>query len=68
MGLKNTLWQLGNDALTIDLICKKFNHRYEKIKSEKEEKTEKEKAFGAYNKQYKQWCWNVECKATNLAR
>ena len=27
-----------------------------KNKSKNEEKTEKEKVLGAYNKQYKQWC------------
>ena len=36
-GLENHL----TDALTIDSICKKLNHRYKKIKSKKEEKTEK---------------------------
>ena len=55
-GLENQLMATADDALTIDLICKKLNHRYEKIKSKKEEKTEKEKAMGAYNKQYKQPC------------
>ena len=46
----------GDDALTIDLIREKLNHRYEKIKSKKEENTGKEKALGAWNKQYKQQC------------
>ena len=55
-GLENHLMAIGDDALTIDSICKKLNHRYEKFKSKKEEKTEKEKALGAYNKQYKQQC------------
>ena len=38
------------------MICKKLNHQYEKIKNKKEQKVEKEKALGTYNKQYKQWC------------
>ena len=39
--LENGLMMTGDDALTIDLICEKLNHRYNKIKSNKEEKTEK---------------------------
>ena len=39
-------------ALTIDSIHEKLNHRFEKIKSEKE-KIEK-KVLGVYGKQYKQ--------------
>ena len=53
-GLKNRLTATGENALTIDSIHKKLNHRYEKIKSKKEEKHEKEKALNVYNKQYKQ--------------
>ena len=52
-GLENCLMATGDDALTIDLICKKLNCKYKKIKSKKEEKTEKEKVLGAYYKQYK---------------
>ena len=55
-GLENCLMATGDDALTIDLICKKLNCKYKKIKSKKEEKTEKEKVLGAYNKQYEQRC------------
>ena len=40
-GLENRLTGKGDDALTIDLIFKKLNHRYKKIKSKKKEKTEK---------------------------
>ena len=55
-GLKKRLTVIGENALTIDKICKKLNHRYEKIKNKKEEKHEKEKALNVYNKQYKQQC------------
>ena len=55
-GLENHLTATGDNTLTIDSIREKLNHRYEKIKSKKEEKSEKEKALGAYNKQYKQQC------------
>ena len=53
-GLVNCLTATGDNALTIDWIRKKLNHRYEKIKSKKEEKNEKENALNTYNKQYKQ--------------
>ena len=53
-GHENCLTATGDNALTIDSIREKLNHRYEKIKSKKKEKSEKEKALGAYNKQYKQ--------------
>ena len=56
-GLENCLTATGDDALTIDLIRKNLNHGYKKVKCKKEEKTEKEKALGAYYKQYKQQCW-----------
>ena len=55
-GLENCIPATGDDALTIDLIFRKLNQRYEKIESKKEEKTEKEQALGVYNKQYKQQC------------
>ena len=55
-GLENRLTATRENALTIDSICEKLNHRYEKIKSEKEEKNEEEKALKAYNKQYQQRC------------
>ena len=53
-GLENHLTATGENALGIDTIREKLNHRYEKIKAKKEEKHEKEKALNAYNKQYKQ--------------
>ena len=53
-GLESCLMATGENALTIDSICKKLNHRYKKFKCKKEEKNEKEKALNAYNKQYKQ--------------
>ena len=34
-GLENHLTTTGDDALTIDLICKKSNHRFKKIKVKK---------------------------------
>ena len=56
-GLENHLIATGENALTIDSIHEKPNHRYEKIKSKKEEKNKKEKALNIYNRQYKQRCW-----------
>ena len=53
-GLENRLMATGENALTIDTIREKLNHRYEKIKNKKKEKHEKEKAFNVYKKQYKQ--------------
>ena len=44
--LENSLMVTGDDALIIDVIHKKLNHRSEKIKNKKEEKVEKEKAMG----------------------
>ena len=37
----------GDDVLTIDIICKKLNHWYKKIKA---------KMKGDYSNQYKQRC------------
>ena len=42
-GLENHLMATGENALTIDSIHEKLNHRYEKIKSKNKEKNEKEK-------------------------
>ena len=36
----------GDNALTIDVICKKLNHWYEKSKGNEEEKSEREIALG----------------------
>ena len=55
-GLENHFIVTGDNALTTDLKHEKLNHRYEKMKSKKEEKTENEKALGLYSKQYKQQC------------
>ena len=55
-GLKNHLTASGNNMLTVEIIHEKLNHWYKKIKSKDDEKREKEKALGAYNKQYKHWC------------
>ena len=54
--LENCLIATGENALNIDSIREKLNDRYEKIKTKKEEKHEKEKALNVYNKQYKQQC------------
>ena len=53
-GLENCLTATRDNALTIDSIRKKLNHRQEKIKNKKDETSKKEKVLGAYNKQYKQ--------------
>ena len=53
-GLENHLTVTGENALTIDSICEKLNHRYKRIKSKKEENNEKEKALNVYKKQFKQ--------------
>ena len=42
-GLENRLTATGENALTIDLIRKKLNKRYEKIKSKKEKKMKRKK-------------------------
>ena len=46
----------GNDALTIEVIREKLNHRYKRIKNKNETKREKEKALGACNKKFKERC------------
>ena len=51
--LKTPLSANGDDALTIEIICKKLNHCHEKFKDENEEKREKEKALRSFDKQYK---------------
>ena len=69
-GLKGCLTAIEDDVLTIEIICEKLNHQYEKIKNKNEEKREKEKALRAYNKldyythnlksqveKVKQWPW-----------
>ena len=56
-GLENCLTATRENILTIDSICEKMNHSYEKIKSKKDEENEKEKALNVYNKQCKQKWW-----------
>ena len=51
-GLENHCMVIGNDALTIAVICKNFNHQHEKIKNKNEETREKEKTLGTNDKQY----------------
>ena len=46
-GLENRFMATVDNALTIDLIHEKLNRTYKKVKSKKEEKSEKEKALGA---------------------
>ena len=45
------------DVLTTEIIHKKLNQWFKKLKSKEEEKTGKEKALGACNKQHKQSCY-----------
>ena len=47
-GLENHLIASGDGALNIEVICKKINHRYKNIKKKNKDKSEKEKALGAY--------------------
>ena len=42
MGSKNCLITSGDDALTMEIMCKKLNHQYKNINNKKEEKTERE--------------------------
>ena len=55
-GLENCLRVTRDDALTIDVIREKWNHRCKQVKNKKEEKVKRGKSLGAYNTQYKQWC------------
>ena len=56
--LENCPTLTGPYALTIEVICYKLNHWSEKNKSKGEEKNSKEKAFAAYNKQFKGRCFH----------
>ena len=38
IGLENHLVVTGDDALTIDAICKKLNHHYKKLKTKRKKK------------------------------
>ena len=40
-GQENCLTANGNDALTIEVICKKLNYKYEKIKTKMKRKEKK---------------------------
>ena len=44
-GIDNHLMVTGDDALAINMICGKLNHRYKKIENRKEEKVEKKKLW-----------------------
>ena len=48
-GLENHLKGTGENDLAIDSICIKLELRCNKIENKKEEKSKKEKAFGAYS-------------------
>ena len=48
-GLENNLMAIGDNALTIDSICKKLNHTYKTIESKKE-KNRKRKSIGCIYK------------------
>ena len=58
MNSNSTSWQVG---MMHWVIKEKLNHYYKWIKNKNEEKREKEKVLGTYNKQYKQRC----CKCGN---
>ena len=45
--LTNHLMASGDNVLTIDIICEKLNHWYEKNENKKKEKNEKEKTSGS---------------------
>ena len=65
-GLENGLKVTGDDALTIDSICEKLNHRYKKIKSKKEKKLKKKKRWSLIISNISSSAGNVESMATNL--
>ena len=64
-GLENHLMVMGDDMLTINMICEKLNYQYKKIKNKKEQKVEKEKASGA-NNSISSIALNVASMAINL--
>ena len=64
-GLENHLTATGDDALTVDSIRKKLNHRFEKIKSKKEVKIEK-KHWVHMISNISSGAGNVASMATNL--
>ena len=66
-GLENCLTSTRDDALMNNSICGKLNHRYEKIKSKKEEKTKKKKHSVCMINNTNSGAKNVESMATNLA-
>ena len=45
-GLNNCLTATGDDVFTINVIPKKMNHQYEKIKNKKRKKSKNKKSFG----------------------
>ena len=64
-GLENHLVATRDDALTINSIHKKSNHRYKKIKNKKEEKIEKKHWMHIVNNTNSS-AGNVASMATNL--
>ena len=55
-GLENYLTFNIDDTLTIEVIRKKINHRYKKLRIKNEEKREKDKALKPCNRQFKGRC------------
>ena len=66
-GLENHLKATGDDALTIDSICKKLNLRYKQIKSKKKEKLKKKTCWWLIISSISSSARNVESMDTNLA-
>ena len=64
-GLQNHLIVTGDDALTIDSVCKKLNHRYKKIKNKKDEKSKKKKCWVHITNNISNGAGNVASMATN---
>ena len=65
-GLENRLTVTGDDALTIDSIREKFNHRYEKSRVKKKKKLKKKKHWVLMISNISSSARNVESLATNL--
>ena len=65
-GLQNRLTVTLDNALTIDVIRKKINHWYEKMKNKKEDKSKKKKLWVCTISSTKNSAESVVSMATNL--
>ena len=65
--LKNCLIATGHDALTIDSIREKLNHRYKKINVKKKKKSKKKKRWVLIISRASSSVGNVASMATKLA-